>query len=140
MRLIAPEAVEKTTRMFAATSSLAAEQDKRTLPARALAALQSMPSGAGLLVCTDGPAALAHFRVESEVTTAGRHPDNNVVLDDSSVSLRHAEFIRNGRAVAVRDLGSRNGTYVNRERVMEKDLASRDEVCIGAFRLVFLTR
>lgn len=139
-RLTAPEAVEKTTRMFAAASSLAAEQDKRTLPAQAVAALKTLQPGTGLLICTDGPAALDRFFVHGDVTTAGRHPDSDILLDDNSVSLRHAEFVRIGRSVAVRDLGSRNGTYVNRERVAETDLKSRDEICIGAFRLIFLVR
>lgn len=139
-RLTAPEAVEKTTRMFAAPSSLAAEQDKRTLPAQAIAALKSLPPGVGLLVCTDGPAVFDRYPVASEVTTAGRHPDSDILLDDNTVSLRHAEFRRTGHTVAVRDLGSRSGTYVNRERVEEKVLAPRDEICIGAFRLTFLTR
>lgn len=125
----------------AATSSrVAAEQDKRTLPEHAVAVLTTLPRGTGLLVCTDGPTTDRCFPLTNERTTAGRHPDSDIVLDHSTVSLRHAEFVRHGRALAVRDRGSRNGTHINRERIEEQPLTPRDEIRIGTFRLIFLIR
>ena len=56
-----------------------------------------------------------------------------------TVSRRHAEFYREGGGFTVRDVGSLNGTYVNRERIEEAALTGGDEVQIGKFRLVFLT-
>ena len=72
------------------------------------------------------------------LTTAGRHPESDIFLDDVTVSRRHAEFYRQGGRFTVRDVGSLNGTYVNRERIEEADLSGGDEVQIGKFRLVFL--
>ena len=71
--------------------------------------------------------------------TAGRHPESDIFLDDVTVSRRHAEFYRRGDRFTVRDVGSLNGTYVNRERIEEAALSGGDEVQVGKFRLVFLT-
>jgi pSer/pThr/pTyr-binding forkhead associated (FHA) protein len=72
------------------------------------------------------------------VTEAGRHPESDIFLDDITVSRRHAEFVRQAGGYLVRDVGSLNGTYVNRERIDEGTLRNGDEVQIGKFRLVFL--
>ena len=85
-----------------------------------------------------GPNAGARFLLDHDVTTSGRHPDSDIFLDDVTVSRRHAEFHRDGATFTVRDVGSLNGTYVNRERVEAATLASGDEVQIGKFRLVLI--
>ena len=72
------------------------------------------------------------------MTTSGRHPDSDIFLDDVTVSRRHAEFHRDWGTFTVRDVGSLNGTYVNRERVEAATLSNGDEVQIGKFRLVFI--
>ncbi|MDN6487781.1 MAG: FHA domain-containing protein, partial [Ancrocorticia sp.] len=56
---------------------------------------------------------------------------------DFTVSRRHAQFLRDGNAFTVRDSGSLNGTYVNRERIDEVPLRNGDEVQIGKYRLSF---
>ena len=53
------------------------------------------------------------------------------------MSRRHAEFVRTEDGFTVRDVGSLNGTYVNRDRIDEATLAGGDEVQIGKYRLVF---
>ena len=73
-----------------------------------------------------------------DTTSAGRHPDSDIFLDDVTVSRRHAEFRRDGAEFVVVDVGSLNGTYVNREPVDTAVLANGDEVQIGKFRLVFV--
>ncbi|MHB8329707.1 MAG: FHA domain-containing protein [Acidimicrobiales bacterium] len=101
--------------------------------------LPDRPSGMGLLVVKRGPNAGARFVLESEVTRAGRHPESDIFLDDITVSRRHAEFAHSSSGGnAVRDVGSLNGTYVNRERIEEAVLSSGDEVQIGKFKLVYL--
>ena len=70
-------------------------------------------------------------------TTAGRHPESDIFLDDVTVSRRHAEIRRRDGKFFVQDKGSLNGTYVNRQRVEETPLASGDELQIGKFKLVF---
>jgi pSer/pThr/pTyr-binding forkhead associated (FHA) protein len=98
----------------------------------------SLPPGIALLVVRRGPNAGARFLLDHDVTTSGRHPDSDIFLDDVTVSRRHAEFHRGGSGFTVRDVGSLNGTYVNRERVEAATLANGDEVQIGKFRLVFI--
>jgi hypothetical protein len=98
----------------------------------------SLPPGMALLVVRRGPNAGARFLLDHDVTTSGRHPDSDIFLDDVTVSRRHAEFHRGGSGFTVRDVGSLNGTYVNRERVESATLSNSDEVQIGKFRLVFI--
>ena len=86
-----------------------------------------------------GPNAGSRFLLDQDVTTAGRHPDSDIFLDDVTVSRRHAEFRREGSGYTVHDVGSLNGTYVNRERIDAAPLSGGDEVQIGKFRLVYLT-
>src|SRR3954465_8585200 len=102
-------------------------------------AVESLPAGSALLVVKRGPNAGSRFLLDQDVTTAGRHPDSDIFLDDVTVSHRHAEFPPAGRGFSVRDVGSLNGTYVNREPVDVATLAGGDEVQIGKFRLVYLT-
>lgn len=98
----------------------------------------SLPPGMALLVVRRGPNAGARFLLDHDVTTSGRHPDSDIFLDDVTVSRRHAEFHRDQGTFTVRDVGSLNGTYVNRERVEAATLSSGDEVQIGKFRLTFV--
>jgi hypothetical protein len=100
--------------------------------------LDDIPPG-GIMIVTRGPNAGSSFTLDHEVTTAGRHPDSDIFLDDVTVSRRHAEFRLETDEFHVVDVGSLNGTYVNREPVDSAVLANGDEVQIGKFRLVFLT-
>jgi hypothetical protein len=100
---------------------------------------EALPPGSALLVVKRGPNAGSRFLLDADVTTAGRHPDSDIFLDDITVSRRHAEFVREGGGFVVRDVGSLNGTYLNRERIETAALAGGDEVQIGKYRLVFLT-
>ncbi len=102
-------------------------------------AVDSLPPGSALLVVKRGPNAGSRFLLDKDVTTAGRHPESDIFLDDVTVSRRHAEFHRSGSTFTVRDVGSLNGTYLNRERIDEAVLSGGDEVQVGKFRLVFLT-
>ncbi len=101
---------------------------------------EGSPSGLAMLVVKRGPNAGSWFRLDQLVTSAGRHPGSDVFLDDVSVSRRHAEFRRETGVYVVVDTGSRNGTYVNRNLVESVALAPGDEIQMGKFRLVFLTK
>jgi len=110
-------------------------------PAFDYSAVDSLPPGTALLVVLRGPNAGSRFLLDHDFTSTGRHPDSDIFLDDVTVSRRHAEFYRHGGdRFTVRDVGSLNGTYVNRERIEEAELFGGDEVQIGKFRLLFLTR
>jgi pSer/pThr/pTyr-binding forkhead associated (FHA) protein len=98
-----------------------------------------LAEGTGVLVVKRGPDAGARFVLTAEITRVGRHPDSEIFLDDVTVSRRHAEFRREGAHYVVADVGSLNGTYVNRERIETATLKGGDEVQIGKFKLVFLS-
>ncbi len=101
--------------------------------------LVEVPHGTGALVVKRGPSIGSRYLLEQPVTKAGRHPESDIFLDDITVSRRHAEIRReeDGKVV-IRDVGSLNGTYVNRERIDEQVLSGGDEVQIGKFKLVYL--
>lgn len=129
-------ATSKFTAVGATSPNAAVPQ--RPLSPEEIAAIDSLPEGSALLIALSGPNTGARFLLDSSETLAGRHVKANIFLDDVTVSRRHAFFIRddNGK-FSVRDSGSLNGTYVNRERIDEAILNTGDEVQIGKFRLVF---
>lgn len=105
-------------------------------------AIDALPPGSALLVVRRGPNAGSRFLLDAERTSAGRHQTSDIFLDDVTVSRKHAEFLRAPDPVAgpgfrVRDVGSLNGTYVNRERIDDVVLATGDEVQIGKYRLEY---
>jgi hypothetical protein len=101
--------------------------------------LEWVPTPSAVLVVKRGPNAGSRFRLDRPVTSAGRHPDSNIVLDDITLSRRHAEFRRERGEFRVVDVGSLNGTYVNGEPIGSAVLTNGDEIGMGKFRLVFLT-
>ena len=101
------------------------------------AAVDALPVGSALLVVQRGPSAGSRFLLDTDVVSAGRHPDSEIFLDDVTVSRRHAEFRRTPDGYTVADVGSLNGTYVNRDRIDEVALQGGDEVQIGKYRLVY---
>ncbi len=101
--------------------------------------LVEVPRGQGVLVVKRGPSVGTRYPLDKPLTRAGRHPDSDIFLDDITVSRRHAELERqDDGSVVIRDDGSLNGTYVNRERIEEQRLVGGDEVQIGKFKLVYL--
>ncbi|PRZ40811.1 FHA domain-containing protein [Antricoccus suffuscus] len=126
----------ETTRQF---SALGAEPEAvEAEEASGLEAIDGLPADTALLVVKRGPNAGSRFLLDQQVTTAGRHPDSDIFLDDVTVSRRHVEFRREDGKFGVHDVGSLNGTYLNRELIDSAVLASGDEVQIGKFRLIFL--
>ena len=127
----------ETTSMI---SPIGGEPDYADEPSPDYSVAETLPPGTALLVVLRGPNAGSRFLLDDDFTSAGRHPDSDIFLDDVTVSRRHAEFYRHGDGFTVRDVGSLNGTYVNRERIEDAELFGGDEVQIGKFRLLFLTR
>ncbi|WP_078863731.1 MULTISPECIES: FHA domain-containing protein [unclassified Streptomyces] len=108
-----------------------------SLSPEAQAAVDALPAGSALLVVRRGPNSGSRFLLDGDLTTAGRHPQSDIFLDDVTVSRRHVEFRRGADGhFTVSDVGSLNGTYVNRERIDSVLLANGDEVQIGKYRLV----
>jgi hypothetical protein len=101
------------------------------------AAVDALPAGSALLIAHSGPNRGARFLLDQDVTSAGRHPDADIFLDDVTVSRKHVEFRRTGTGFTLVDAGSLNGTYVNNDRVDSLALRSGNEVQIGKFRLTY---
>jgi pSer/pThr/pTyr-binding forkhead associated (FHA) protein len=99
--------------------------------------VDALPQGHALLIVQRGPGAGSRFLLDTDLVTAGRHPESEIFLDDVTVSRRHAEFRRTPTSYTVSDVGSLNGTYVNRDRIDEVALQDADEVQIGKYRLVY---
>ena len=94
--------------------------------------------GPALVVRAGGGRAGESFETAGPRTLIGRSPDCDVFLDDVTVSRRHAEILREDDTYLIRDLGSLNGTFVNRSRIESAVLADDDEVQIGKYRMTFL--
>ena len=97
-------------------------------------------TGPALVVRSGGGIAGQPFQPGEGRTLVGRSPECDIFLDDVTVSRRHAEIVREGDEFTIRDLGSLNGTYVNRKRIESTALENDDEVQIGKYRLTFLSR
>lgn len=101
-------------------------------------AVDALPPTSALLIVQHGPNVGARFLLDAPRVTAGRHPQADIFLDDVTVSRKHAEFIGDNGEYAVRDVGSLNGTYLNRVRIDEvAPLRNGDEVQIGKYRLTY---
>jgi FHA domain/zinc-ribbon domain len=100
--------------------------------------LDGLAPGVGMFVVRHGPNAGSSYRLDEKATAIGRHPDSDVFLDDITVSRRHVAVDRDDEGYTLRDVGSLNGTYVNRKRVDGARLRHGDEVQIGRYRLTFV--
>ncbi len=132
-------AVSETDSSATMTFGVAAPSDTsdRKLSPVDAAAVDALPAGSALLIVQRGPSAGSRFLLDEDLVGAGRHPESEIFLDDVTVSRRHAEFRRSGNGFTVSDVGSLNGTYVNRDRIDSLTLSDGDEVQIGKYRLVF---
>jgi len=96
--------------------------------------------GATLVIRSGGGRAGESFGLEGERLAIGRSPDAEVFLDDVTVSRNHALLVRRRDGLYIDDLGSLNGTYVNRRRIESHQLADGDEIQIGKYKLSYLEK
>jgi len=133
-----PAAVESTATITFGVPAVKSEAEDRAILNEAdAAAADALPAGSALLIVQRGPGAGSRYLLDTDVVSAGRHPESDIFLDDITVSRRHVEFHRAEGSYKVHDVGSLNGTYVNRDRIDDALLQNGDEVRIGKFRLVF---
>lgn len=132
------ETAAETTSVFAAGLISSDVAEAAAPSADPMASVDGLTHGTALLVVKRGANAGSRYVLKADVVTAGRHPDSDIFLDDVSVSRRHAEFRRTAEGFEVVDVGSLNGTYVNRETIESSLLTGGDEIQIGKFRLVYL--
>jgi diguanylate cyclase (GGDEF)-like protein len=88
--------------------------------------------GRAALVVITGTSVGKIHKLFTKLTTIGRSNLANVQLDEEGVSRRHAQIVQEGDRVLLRDLGSKNGTFVNGERVSERALQEGDKIVLGA--------
>ena len=96
--------------------------------------------GPALVIRSGGGRTGETYPLEKAQTTIGRSPDCDIFLDDVTVSRRHAVVGRGDAGFTIEDLGSLNGTFLNRPRIERGDLDNGAEVQIGKYRLIFLAR
>lgn len=89
-----------------------------------------------LVVSIDG-VVIKEVPLTKERTTIGRRPYNDIVIDNLAVSGEHAVFTVLGDSVALDDLGSTNGTYINGQPVKHQVLHTGDQVELGKYRIRF---
>lgn len=111
---------------------LPAESEDGSVEAR-----EEFAENTGVLVVDQGPKSGSRYALDSESVTAGRHPESDIFLDDVTVSRRHVLITNTGGSYRVQDVGSLNGTYVNKELVESIELTNGDELQIGRFKLLF---
>ena len=132
-----PAPVETTATISFGGSAAKTDDERAILNEADAAAADALPAGSALLIVQRGPGAGSRYLLDIDVVSAGRHPESDIFLDDITVSRRHVEFHRTEGSYRVHDVGSLNGTYVNRDRIDDALLQNGDEVRIGKFRLVF---
>jgi pSer/pThr/pTyr-binding forkhead associated (FHA) protein len=96
--------------------------------------------GATLAIRSGGGRAGEIFNVSGERMTIGRSPDAEIFLDDVTVSRNHALLVRRRDGLYIDDLGSLNGTYVNRRRIESHKLQNGDELQVGKYKLTYLEK
>jgi pSer/pThr/pTyr-binding forkhead associated (FHA) protein len=97
-------------------------------------------AGAALVIRSGGGRSGESFTIDGDRTGIGRSPDAEVFLDDVTVSRNHALIVRRKDGLYIDDLGSLNGTYVNRRRIESHKLEDADEIQIGKYKLSYLER
>ena len=96
--------------------------------------------GASLVIRTGGGRGGETFPLDADRMTIGRNPDAEVFLDDVTVSRNHAMLVRRPDGIYIDDLGSLNGTYVNKRRIESHRLVDGDELQVGKYKLTYLER
>jgi hypothetical protein len=96
--------------------------------------------GAALVIRAGGGRVGESFPLNADRMTIGRRPDSSIFLDDVTVSRDHALLVRRSGDYYLDDLGSLNGTYVNRHRIESHRLEDGDELQVGKFKLTYISR
>ena len=93
-----------------------------------------------LLIVVKGIGVGQTFSVSKNELKIGRDPDNDIFLDDITVSRKHDLIKHKKGNLVISDVGSLNGTYLNHERVDEAYLDNKDEIQIGKFKMIYIDK
>ncbi len=110
-----------------------------SLNAEDRAVISQLPRNSAMLIVIAGPNRGARYLIKDEKTRIGRDIESEILLDDVTVSRKHAVIERSSIGFSIRDLGSLNGTYVNSQPLLTEELIVGDEIHIGKFRLTYFS-
>lgn len=128
-----------TTTIFGAIGAIEESIETNNISAVTADTIHELPAGSAILVVTRGPNVGARYLLNTTQTSVGRSTSADIFLDDVTVSRKHAVFyaLPDQSGYGVRDSGSLNGTYVNREHNDDCVLKTGDEVQIGKYRMIY---
>ena len=112
---------------------------RNSLGAEDLKVINDLPKNSAILLVLKGAGMGSRFLLNSSSTKVGRELNNEISLDDITVSRSHAVINRDDAGFSIKDLGSLNGTYINAVVVREQLLTDGDEIQIGKFHLTIFT-
>ena len=135
----APQGEPETTSIQIVAEVLSHAASHKLSPEES-SAVSALPPRSALLVAHDSGGSGSRFLLDRDEVPAGRHPSSEIFLDDVTVSRNHALVVRRRDGLYVDDLGSLNGTYVNRHRIESHKLANGDELQVGKYKLTYLER
>jgi pSer/pThr/pTyr-binding forkhead associated (FHA) protein len=108
---------------------------RKSLSTEDLNVISGLPKDSAILLVLKGAGMGSRFLLNSNMTRVGRELNNDISLDDITVSRSHAVINRDENGFSVKDLGSLNGTYINAVVAREQSLNDGDEIQIGKFHL-----
>lgn len=115
--------------------SMASEELHRSLSVEQQQVVNALPDGVGILLVLKGAGVGGRYLLDAAETKVGRDINNEICLDDITVSRSHALITKNNGQYLIKDLGSLNGTYLNAISVRDTEITSGDEIQIGKYHL-----
>ncbi len=107
---------------------------RKLLSPQDLEVVNTLPKDSAILIVLKGAGIGSRYLINSDSTKIGRELNNDISLDDITVSRSHA-IISKDKNFIIKDLGSLNGTYINAIAIREQVLSDGDEIQIGKFHL-----
>lgn len=115
--------------------SIAAEELYKSLSVEQQDVVNALSSGVGILLVLKGAGVGGRYLLDASETKIGRDINNEICLDDITVSRSHAIISKSSDGYSVKDLGSLNGTYLNAVSVRDSKISNGDEIQVGKYHL-----
>lgn len=115
--------------------SMASEELYKSLSAEQQQVVNALSDGVGILLVLKGAGVGGRYLLDAMETKVGRDINNEICLDDITVSRSHALITKSSGQYCIKDLGSLNGTYLNAISVRDTAITSGDEIQIGKYHL-----
>ena len=115
--------------------SIVAEELYKSLSVEQQDVVNALSSGVGILLVLKGAGVGGRYLLDASETKIGRDINNEIRLDDITVSRSHAMISKSSDGYSVKDLGSLNGTYLNAVSVRDSKISNGDEIQVGKYHL-----